>query len=118
MPVRKTVQQANADVFTAIAHPVRRQILDMLLQDEQTVTELASHFKVTRPAISQHLGILLESHLVSREKRGRENFYRLRPENLNDVHTWLQKYEQYWNEKLDALGAFLDEMAESDDDAS
>lgn len=111
----KTTQHAAADVFTAIAHPVRRQILDMLVPGEQTVGQLAEPFvqnqDMTRPAVSQHLGILLESGLVEREKRGREQYYRLRPENLNEVRDWLRRYEHFWSDKLDALGDYLNRLA-------
>lgn len=112
--VKKSVQHADADVFTAIAHPLRRQILDMLSEDDYTATRLAAPFEVSRPAISQHLSILLDTGLVSREKRGREQIYQLRPENLAEVYQWIQHYERFWNAKLDALGDFLDEMADEE----
>ncbi len=114
----KTTQHAAADVFTAIAHPVRRQILDMLVPGEQSVGQLAEPFvesqAMTRPAISQHLAILLESGLVDREKRGREQYYRLRPENLNDLRDWLRHYEHFWSDKLDALGDYLNRLAQEE----
>lgn len=108
---RKTTQHAGADVFTAIAHPVRRQILDRLIQGEMTVNHLAQPFAVSRPAISQHLAILMESGLVSKEVRGREHYYRLRPENLNEVREWITHFERFWPEKLDALGDYLNRLA-------
>jgi DNA-binding transcriptional ArsR family regulator len=113
---RKTSQRVEADVFTAIAHPVRRSILDMLARGELTASSLAEPYEkqVTRSAISQHLSILLESGLVIREKRGREQVYRLRPENLNEVYRWIRQYEQFWPEKLDALEAFLDRVADDE----
>ena len=114
----KTTQHAGADVFTAIAHPVRRGILDALLSGEMTVTNIAAQpFGVTRPAISQHLAVLLECGLVGMETRGRENFYKLRPENLNEVYRWIKHYEQFWPEKLDALEAYLDRLADEEQDA-
>ena len=74
--VTKTVQEAGADVFTAIAHPVRRQILDLLRKEERPVKQLAASFSMSRPAISQHLRILLEVGLVAEQREGRENYYR------------------------------------------
>lgn len=106
----KHIGQADADVFTAIAHPVRRQILDRLAEGEINVNDLAAPFEMSRSAISQHLKILLDSDLVVRERRGREQVYRLRPDNLNQVSEWLKKYEAFWTEKLDALGDFLDSL--------
>jgi DNA-binding transcriptional ArsR family regulator len=119
---RKTTQHADADVFAAIAHPVRRKILDLLSTGDRTVNALAQPFAeepfcISRPAISQHLSILLESGLVTKQKRGREQVYHLRPDNLNEVFRWIKQYEQFWTEKLDALGSFLDSVAENDDEA-
>jgi DNA-binding transcriptional ArsR family regulator len=106
----RQVKNADEDVFTAIAHPVRRQILDMLAEQAMNVNDLAAPFEASRSAISQHLKILLDTALVTREKHGREQVYKLRPENLNAVASWLNKYEQFWPQKLDALASFLDTM--------
>lgn len=113
----KTSQQATADVFTAIAHPVRRRILDRLMNGDLTVTHLAEPLEgeMTRSAVSQHLAILLQSGLVEMQRKGRENYYHLRPENLNEVARWIEQYEQFWVEKLDALEAYL---VSAEDEAS
>ena len=116
--VRKTIGQMDASVFTVIAHPVRRQILSALAQGDVTVTELAKPFEISRSAISQHLTNLLESGLVAVEKRGREHYYRLRPENLNEVYRWIRQFEHFWTEKLDALEAYLDEEEPPDETQS
>jgi DNA-binding transcriptional ArsR family regulator len=115
---RKTSQQADADIFTAIAHPVRRQLLDLLVRGELTVTDLAQPFAEdkSRSAISQHLKILLDSGLVALHKRGREHYYHLRPENLNVVYAWIKQYERFWPEKLAALGDYLDRMTHEEPD--
>ena len=105
----KTVQHADADVFTAIAHPVRRQLLDMLAKGDQSVNELASPFEMSRPAISQHLRILLDVGLVSEQRAGRERRYQLHSEGLQEVQRWLQTYQRFWNDRLTALGNFLEE---------
>jgi DNA-binding transcriptional ArsR family regulator len=107
---RKAVQQADADVFAAIAHPVRRQILLVLQAGEQGANELAAPFDISRSAVSQHLGILTEAGLVTRHKRGRERIYRLQADSLSEVQRWLQHFERLWPEKLDALEDLLDEM--------
>ena len=109
-PGGKTAQHADADVFTAIAHPVRRQLLDMLSQKEQSVIELAAPFAMSRPAISQHLRILLDAGLVSGYRSGRENRYRLHAERLMEVERWLRTYERFWKNRLDALGSYLEEQ--------
>ncbi len=103
----KTAQHSNADVFTAIAHPVRRQILDHLSESDLTVKRLAAQFDISRPAISQHLAVLLEVGLVSMHEIGRENYYHLQPERLQEVEAWVRHYERFWNKKLDKLGEYL-----------
>jgi DNA-binding transcriptional ArsR family regulator len=94
---------ATGDVFHAIAHPTRRGLLDALRSGSRPVRELAVEFDASRPAISQHLRILLDAGLVSEQRNGRENLYRLRPEPLESVDTWLVGYEKFWNDKLRAL---------------
>ena len=105
----KTVQRADGDVFTAIAHPLRRQILDRLLVGDEPVNRLAGSFAVSRPAISQHLRVLREVSLVSEERRGREHYYRLNPQGLAEVRLWMRKYERFWRGRLRALGMYLNE---------
>ncbi len=103
----KSAQHANTDVFTAIAHPVRREILHQLSETDLTVKHLAGKFKITRPAISQHLAVLLEVGLVSMQETGRENVYHLEPERLQEVEAWVRQYERFWTKKLDKLGDYL-----------
>jgi len=102
---------AYADVFQAIADPTRRSLLDQLRQGEQPVKHLAEPFGVSLPAISQHLSVLCEAGLVSQRKVGRQRFYRLNPEPLQQVFAWVEHYQQFWQEKLDALGDYLEETS-------
>ena len=98
----------TADVFAAIAHPKRRQILDSLSGGDTTVKDLAAQFDVSRPAVSQHLAILLDAGLVTRRQAGRENYYHLEAARLQEVEVWLRQYRRFWTNKLDALGAYLE----------
>ncbi|MDF5712116.1 MAG: metalloregulator ArsR/SmtB family transcription factor [Nostoc sp. S4] len=100
---------ASADIFVAIADPTRRALLDLLRSGEQPVKELAQPFAMSLPAISQHLQILCEAGLVQMRKAGRQRFYRLNPEPLKQISEWIADYEQFWQEKLDALGNYLEE---------
>ena len=108
----KAAQHADADVFAAIAHPVRRQLLDMLSKRDQSVKELTEPFDMSRPAISQHLRILLDVGLVSEKRQGRERHYQLHPEGLREVQRWLQTYQRFWGDHLAALGNFLEQQGE------
>lgn len=105
----KTSQQADSDAFTAIAHPVRREILDLLAAEERSVLSLAKPFKMSRPAVSQHLRILRDVGLVEVRRVGREQRYRLRSEPLESVYDWVAHYTRFWEEKLDNLGKYLEE---------
>ena len=84
----------------AIAAPRRRQILTLVREDELSAGEIASHFDVTRPAVSQHLNVLKEAGLVSERRNGTKRLYRARPEGLAQLKTFL---EEFWDERLDAL---------------
>jgi DNA-binding transcriptional ArsR family regulator len=100
---------ASADVFVAIADPTRRSLLDRLRTGEQPVKQLAEPFAMSLPAISQHLQVLCEAGLVSMRKSGRQRLYRLNPEALKQVSDWVSHYEEFWQDKLVALGNYLEE---------
>jgi DNA-binding transcriptional ArsR family regulator len=101
--------QAQPDIFTAIADPTRRRLVDLLGDGDRSVTDLASRFKVSIPAISQHLKMLREIGLVHVEQVGRQRFYRLQPSALRVVHDWVAVYRPFWEERLDALEKHLKE---------
>ena len=77
------------EVFEAIAQPTRREILRMLAADELSAGEVAASFSVTQPAISQHLKVLKETGLISERREGTRRLFRVRPEGLNDLHSFL-----------------------------
>lgn len=83
-------------------------MLDSLLTSELTVTQLAKPFRMTQPAISQHLRVLRQAGLVEAEQRGRKRRYRLQGQRLRDVYDWVAHYEKFWKQKLTALGDLLD----------
>ena len=101
---------ASTDVFMAITDPTRRALLDRLRGGEQPVKQLAEPFSMSLPAISQHLQVLCEVGLVSQRRKGRQRFYRLNPEPLKQVSDWIADYEQFWQNSLDALGNYLEEV--------
>jgi len=84
----------------AIAAPRRRAILTLVRDDELSAGEIASHFDVTRPAVSQHLNVLKEAGLVSERRNGTRRLYRARPEGLAELKEFL---EEFWDERLSAL---------------
>lgn len=97
------------DVFTAIADQTRRSLLLRLAKEgERSVTELREPFSISQPAVSKHLRILREVGLVRSRKEGRERLYTIEASQLQDVFDWVSHFEKYWDEKLDALGEYLD----------
>jgi DNA-binding transcriptional ArsR family regulator len=84
----------------AIAEPRRRQILELVRERELSAGEIASQFDVTRPAISQHLGVLKEAGLVDERRNGTRRLYRARPQGLTELKTFL---DAFWDAKLEAL---------------
>jgi DNA-binding transcriptional ArsR family regulator len=96
------------DVFDAIAHPVRRQLLTMLKEGPLPAGTLADAFEMSLPAVSQHLKLLREASLVKEERQGRLIIYHLSPIPLKSIHEWAEGFGDFWNGKLDALEAHLD----------
>ena len=98
---------AHSDVFQAVAHPARRRILELLEKGEQPVSELAKGFKSSAPALSQQLTVLKKAGLVGERREGRQRFYHLTPEPLEEMTAWVDTHKMYWVLKLAALGQFL-----------
>lgn len=98
-----TLSAQKYDVFQAIADPTRRKVLQLLSERELPISEITSHFSISRTAIAKHLHILSEAELVSGRKVGREKRYRLQPESLTELQQWLSYFEQFWNNKLSIL---------------
>ena len=96
------------DVFQAIADPTRREIIELLVKEQLTLNAVADNFKISRPAVSKHIKILQECGLVAIKQQGRERYCRANLAKLREVADWTARYKDFWNEKLDALGDFLD----------
>jgi DNA-binding transcriptional ArsR family regulator len=84
----------------AIAAPHRRTILRLVSDEELSAGEIASHFDLTRPAVSQHLSVLKEAGLVDERRNGTRRLYRARPEGLDELKAFL---DEFWGERLEAL---------------
>lgn len=90
-------------MFHAISHRARRQMLDLLTDTRRPVGDIAAHFKMSRPAVSQHLRILLDAGLLNEERHGRERRYQVVPERLGPVRDWIAQYERFWDDRLQRL---------------
>ncbi len=95
------------DVMQALAQPRRREILELVRAHEMSAGDIATHFDVTRPAISQHLKVLKDCRRVTERREGTRRLYRARPEGLSDLRKFL---ELFWDFRL----GLLKDAAESD----
>jgi DNA-binding transcriptional ArsR family regulator len=103
---------SGIDVFTAIASPVRRQVLDLLRDGPLRAGDVAAAFDMSRPAVSQHLAVLRSAGLIAEERAGRERRYRIDGRPLREVASWAADYERFWQDRLAALESLLKEEHE------
>ncbi|GGE51695.1 ArsR/SmtB family transcription factor [Actibacterium pelagium] len=95
-------------IFAALADPTRRAILNMLLEDDMAVTDVAEPFDISLAAVSKHLSILTKAGLISQEKRGRVKWCKLEPDAMREASVWMQGFGQFEPVNLDAFERFLD----------
>jgi DNA-binding transcriptional ArsR family regulator len=98
----------TTSTFQVLAEPTRRQILDLLREDERPVGELVTTLRLSQPGVSKHLRVLREAGLVEVRHDAQRRFYRVRPEPLAEIDSWLEPYRRLWADRLDALERHLD----------
>ena len=100
----------TADAFNAMAEPRRRQIVEVLGGRELSVSEIVAAVTIPQPQVSKHLRVLREVGLVEARDQGRQRLYRLNGEPLKPIHDWVSEFEAMWNERLDRLDDYLEEV--------
>jgi DNA-binding transcriptional ArsR family regulator len=100
------------DAFSALAHPLRREIVERLSGGPATVGEVTRDFGVSKPTISRHLKMLEQAGVVSRVIDGRTHRLALRPEGLAEVSDWIQSQRERWERLFDVVGEYLEERKE------
>jgi DNA-binding transcriptional ArsR family regulator len=103
------VSAALDRTFAALSDPTRRAIVGRLARGPARVTDIAQRFPVSLNAVSKHLKVLESAGLIKRRRTGREHHLALRPGPLREIARWTSHYQRFWNQELDALGAFLEE---------
>ena len=98
------------DVFQAIADPTRREIINLIAQQSLNLNAIADKFEVSRPAISQHIKILIECGLVVVTRQGRERYCEAKLDKLSEVADWVEPLRKYWSQRFDALDNLLAKM--------
>lgn len=95
------------NTFEALSDPTRREIVELLATRERSAGEIASHFRVSRPAVSRHLRVLRENGLVRARRHRQQQIYELEPAPLVELDEWLARYRRFWTNRLDALDTEL-----------
>ena len=99
--------------FAILAEPNRRAILTLLLSTERSVGEIERRLRMPQPAVSKHLRILKDAGFVESTVDAQRRVYRLKPEPLLEVDTWLAPFREYWSRHFDALERHLDRVHQS-----
>jgi DNA-binding transcriptional ArsR family regulator len=100
------------DAFAALAHPIRREIVERLSGGPASVGEVTRDFGVSKPTISRHLKMLEEAGVVSRAIDGRNHRLALRPDTLAETSEWIELQRARWDALFDAVGEYLAERAD------
>jgi DNA-binding transcriptional ArsR family regulator len=100
--------------FAALADPTRRAILARLAGGEASVTEIARPFEMTLPAVSKHLKVLERAGLIERGRRAQWRPCRLDATPMKAADEWLERYRGFWEERLDRLDEYLQELQKKD----
>ncbi|MDR6568139.1 transcriptional regulator, ArsR family [Chitinophaga ginsengisegetis] len=95
------------DVFQAIADPTRRAIILLIAVQAMTPNAIAEHFDMSRQAVSKHLRILTECELVKQEQSGREIFYQLNGNKMQEIDKWLEQFRKLWEGRFNELDKVL-----------
>lgn len=100
--------------FAALADPTRRDILARLSSGERTISDLASRFTMSLPAVSKHVRVLQRAGLATVEKEGRVRRATLHAAPMRDALAWIAHYRKYWETELDMLAAYLEQPSPAD----
>ena len=100
----------ESQVFQVLADPTRRAVFERLCRREMNVAQITAGFTVSQPAISQHLAALRRAGLVRERREGRRAYYRSDPEGLDPLVAWMERYRQFWPQRLQRLQRVLKEI--------
>ena len=106
------MQDQLSNTFAALADPTRRAILARLALGETSVTDLATPFEMSMPAVSKHLKVLERAGLIARGREAQWRPCRLEAGPLKEAASWIEEYRRFWSPYVDALERHLDRMVE------
>jgi DNA-binding transcriptional ArsR family regulator len=97
-------------VFSALADPTRRAIIERLSRSEARVTDVAEPFPMSLNAVSKHIRVLEASGVVARRRQGRDHILSINARSLDEVDGWIERTRRYWEQRLDAMERLLLEL--------
>lgn len=102
------------DTLTALAEPNRFRIVELLRGGPRPVNDIGDRLKLQQPQVSKHLRVLREAGIVDVEPRAQQRLYALRAQPLRQLHDWLERYRQIWDERFGELDALVEELKEKE----
>ncbi len=105
------MKQRQADIFLAVSDPSRRQILLLLSRNTLSINSLAKNFDMSRPAVSKHVKILNSAGFITIENIGKERYCILRQKGFEELQSWINYFDDFWNKRLKKLETLLDKKA-------
>ncbi|MCI0446920.1 metalloregulator ArsR/SmtB family transcription factor [bacterium] len=110
----KYSESALDTTFSALADPIRREILGRLTQGAASVSELARPFSISMPAVMKHLSYLEKAGLVAGEKKGRVHKFQLVAAPMQDAAEWIAGYKRFWEKQFESLAKYLDSQSKEE----
>ena len=105
-----------SDTLSALAEPNRLHIVELLRDNPRSVGEIVTELGLNQPQVSKHLKVLVEAGIVEVQKDAQRRIYKLKPQPLQELNTWLEPYRRIWEERFDRLDAFLQQMQAPSED--
>lgn len=98
------------ETFAVLAEPNRFRIVELLRSGPHAVNDIGERLHLNQPQVSKHLKLLKNAGFVEVEPRAQQRLYVLRPEPLREIHDWLERYRQLWDERFDVLDGLIEEL--------
>ncbi len=98
------------ETFAALAEPTRFRIVELLRAGPHSVNDIGDRLQLNQPQVSKHLRVLKDAGLLDVEPRAQQRLYELRPQPLREIHDWLERYRQLWDERFDELDQLIEEL--------
>jgi len=97
----------NPQMFSVLSEPNRLDIVELLRTGAKPVNEITARLRLNQPQVSKHLRVLADAGIVTVRPIAQQRYYQLKPQPFKELSSWLERYENVWNERLDRLDSLL-----------